>query len=158
MKVSGYFLAVLLASCAFHANAAPKHSEEMKVVTAGDSLTFTINLDPTPDFVGGTVKVLICQLYDYAQFLNAGAVVNNPHFSRASSTEIIPNQSRYELSVQIPGDAPAGVWHAFFSYSLPNGNHRELTHADTVFRVQARKYSKEPRYATQIAIQVTSSK
>jgi hypothetical protein len=153
MKASLPSLASLLVTCVLSTNAVPKHSEELKVVKAGDIVTFNIKLDPAPDFSGGRVAVLICSLYDYAEFLNAGMVSSAPQLSRVSSTDMIPRQDQYTLSVQIPGETPDGEWQAFFSYSLQNGNYRELHHAHTAFRVQGRTFPQAPRYATEIAVQ-----
>jgi hypothetical protein len=153
MKASLSSLAFLLVTCVLSMNAVPKHSEELKVVTAGDIVTFNIKLDPAPDFSGGRVAVLVCPLYDYAEFLNAGMVSSAPQLSRVSSTDMIPKQDQYALSVQIPGETPDGEWQGFFSYSLPNGTYRELHHAHTAFRVQGRKYPQAPRYATEITVQ-----
>jgi len=156
MKLSIVGLALPLTICVLQLNGAPKKSEELKVLSAGDTITFNLNLDPVPDFQGGRVAVLVCPLYDDAEFLLAGMVSSAPQLSRVSSTETVANRGQYDVSVQIPEDAPDGVWHAFFSFSLPNGNYRELTHASTAFRVQGRRYSQTPRYATQIGVRVTN--
>ena len=47
MKASLPSLALLLVTCVLGMNTLPKHSEELKVVTAGDIVTFNIKT-PTP--------------------------------------------------------------------------------------------------------------
>jgi|HubBroStandDraft_6_1064221.scaffolds.fasta_scaffold419470_2 hypothetical protein len=141
--------ALVFASCLLQLNAAPKHSAGLKVVTAGDAITFNLSLDTIPGFSGGRVAVLVCPINERVP---DEATSSGAQFSRASSAITNEGQGNYDLSVQIPGDAPDGVWEAFFSFALPNGNYRELRHARTEFKVQRRKYAQAPR-AAEIALQ-----
>ena len=149
MKPSVTAIAFLFASCLLQSNAAPKHSDELKVMMAGDTITFNVKLVIPPSFSGGRVAVLVCPINEN---LPEEATSNGAHFSRVSSAVINADQQRYDLSVQIPGDAPDGVWEAFFSFALPNGNYEELRHPRTEFKVQRRKYAQVPRSA-EIAIE-----
>lgn len=144
MKPFVTLVALLFSACFFQLNAAPNGSDELKVVTAGDTITFDLSLDPVPDFSGGRVAVLVCPI---DEAVPDEATSGGAQFSRVSSTLINANQGKYDVSVQIPGDAPDGVWGAFFSFALPNGNYRELHHVRTKFKVQRRRYSNVPRIA-----------
>jgi hypothetical protein len=144
VKPSVTTVAFLFASCLLQLNAAPKHSDELKVVMAGDTITFNMKLVIVPGFSGGRVAVLVCPINER---LPEEATSSGAQFSRASSAVINADQQRYDLSVQIPGDAPDGVWEAFFSLALPNGNYEELRHPRTEFKVQRRRYAQVPRSA-----------
>jgi hypothetical protein len=141
MKLSKTMASCLLASCLFQVNAQSQTQQGLKTVTAGDTISFDVGLDKAPQVSGGQFAVLVCPINPS---LHDEATSSGAQFSRVSSTSIIANQGQYSLSVQIPGDAPDAVWEAFFSYALPNGNFRELHHAEVEFRVQHRKYPELP--------------
>ena len=149
MKPPAIAVALLCASCLLQLSAAPKHSDELKVMMAGDTITFNMKLVIIPGFSGGRVAVLVCPINER---LPEEVTSSGAQFSRVSSAVINADQQRYDLSVQIPGDAPDGVWEAFFSLALPNGNYEELRHPRTEFKVQRRRYAQVPRSA-EIAVQ-----
>lgn len=146
MKLSKTMAAFLIASCLFQVNAQSKTQDGLKLVTAGDTVSFDVELDKAPQISGGQVAVLVCPINTSVNpFLPGEATSSGAQFSRVSSTSMIANQGQYSLSVQIPGDAPDAVWQAFFSYALPNGNFRELHHTEVEFRVLHRKYPELPQ-------------
>jgi hypothetical protein len=75
-------------------------------------------------------------------------LVSQTQYSRVSSTDTIANQNAYKVSVRIPGNAPTGVWEAFFSFALPNGSYSPLRHARQIFKVQRQDFSGVPKNAT----------
>jgi hypothetical protein len=156
MKPPVTAVALLFASCLLQLSAAPKHSEELKVVRAGDTITFNVRMDTIPDFPGGRVAVLVCPIEENVP---DAATSDGTQFSRVSSAIINSNQEKYDLSVLIPGDAPDATWGAFFSFALPNGSSRELRHAPTEFKVQRRTYSRVPRSVevSIVSVQVPSN-
>jgi hypothetical protein len=134
-------VALVVAAFLFQANAQSKPQNASKTVTAGDLITFDVELNQIPQFSGGRVAVMVCPINAN---LPDEAAPNGVFFSRVSSTETIPNQKKYVVTVQIPGDAPDGVWQAFFSFALPNGSYTELRHARVVFQVRRQEYSGVP--------------
>ena len=149
MRLSQVVVVLVLASCSIQLNARPKSQRELKTVTAGDSITFDVNLDETPAFSGGRVSVFVCPINPN---LPDQASESGKPFARASYTDTISNQKAYAISVQIPGDAPDGVWEAFFSFALPNSSSRGLHQSRVEFQVRRRRYSGVPMGAT-IAMQ-----
>jgi hypothetical protein len=141
MKLARAVVALVVAAFLFQANAQSKPQNASKTVTAGDLITFDVELNQIPQFSGGRVAVMVCPINAN---LPDEAAPNGVFFSRASSTETIPNQKKYVVTVQIPGDAPDGVWQAFFSFALPNGSYTELRHARVVFQVRRQEYSGVP--------------
>lgn len=137
-------LSLLLASCFIVGNVKSQPQDELKTVTAGDLVTFKVQLDPVPQFSGGVVSVLIGPISrDHPDEI----ALSGGHLTRTGNIETVVNQSSYELSVRVPGDAPNGVWQAFFSFALPNGGSRPLYHSQQKFRVKEQTYSGVPRYA-----------
>jgi hypothetical protein len=149
MRLSHVVVALVLASCSLQLNAQPKLQRELKTVTAGDSITFNVELDEIPQFSGGRVSVFVCPINPN---LPDEASESGKPFARASYTDTISNQKAYAVSVQIPGEAPDGVWEAFFSFALPNSSSRGLRHARVEFQVRHRQYSGVPMRAA-IALQ-----
>ena len=141
MKLARAVVALVGAAFLFQANAQSKPQNASKTVTAGDLITFDVELNQIPQFSGGRVAVMVCPINAN---LPDEAAPNGVFFSRVSSTETIPNQKKYVVTVQIPGDAPDGVWQAFFSFALPNGSYTELRHARVVFQVRRQEYSGVP--------------
>jgi len=141
MKKSMAVTFLVLVACLFQQNA---KSKQLKVVDSGDTVTFTVQLDATPQFSGGRVSVLVGPTNGNLP----GDITNNGQYSRAAGTDTIANQSTYNVSVQIPGDAPDGVWEALFSYALPNGSLAPLEQGRQLFRVKHKKFSGVPRSAT----------
>jgi|SRR5580704_12748969 hypothetical protein len=144
MRQPQIVVALVLASCFIQLNAQSKSEKDLKTVTAGDSITFNVGLDQIPQFSGGQVYVLVCPIDPN---LPDVATENGKQYSRASYTNTIANQKEYAVSVQIPGDAPDGVWEAFFSFALPDSSYRELRHARVEFQVRHRQYSGVPSSA-----------
>src|ERR1700676_4421296 len=144
MKLSQVVVALVLASCSIQLNAHPKTQRELKTVTAGDSITFDVGLDEIPQFSGGRVSVLVCPVNPN---LPDQAIESGKQFARASYADTISNQKTYAVTVQIPGDAPDGVWEAFFSFALPNSSSRGLHHSRVEFQVRHRQYSGVPMRA-----------
>lgn len=62
MKPFVTLVALLFSACFFQLNAAPNGSDELKVVTAGDTITFDLSLDPVPDFSGEEWRSWFAQL------------------------------------------------------------------------------------------------
>lgn len=149
MRLSQLVAILVLASCSIHLNAQPKSQRELKTVTAGDTITFNVELDEIPQFSGGRVSVFVCPIDPN---LPDVASESGKPFARASYTDTISNQKVYAVSVQIPGVAPDGVWEAFFSFALPNSSFRELRHQRIEFQVRHRQYSGVPTRAA-IAVQ-----
>jgi hypothetical protein len=114
-----------------------------------DSFTFDVDLDESPKVSGGRVSVFVCPINPN---LPEEASENGRLFARASYTDTISNQKAYAVSVQIPGDAPDGVWEAFFSFALPNSSSKALRQSRVEFQVRHRQYSGVPLGAT-IAVQ-----
>jgi hypothetical protein len=141
MKLARVVVALVFSAFLFQANTQSKPQNAFKTVTAGDLITFDVELNQIPQFSGGRVAVLVCPINAN---LPDEAAPNGVFFSRASSTETISNQKKYVVTVQIPGDAPDGVWQAFFSFALPNGSYTELRHARTIFQVRRQEYSGVP--------------
>lgn len=144
MRLPQIIVALVFASCLLQLNAQPKSGKELKTVTAGDSITFDVGLDEIPQFSGGRVMVLVCPIDPN---LPDQASENGKQFSRASYTDTISNQKDYAVSIQIPGNAPDGVWEAFFSFALPDSSFRELRHPRMEFQVRHRRYSGVPMRA-----------
>jgi len=140
MKKSIVVMFLILVACLVQQNS---KSEQLKVVSAGDTVTFTVQLDATPQFSGGRVSVLVGPVS-----ASSHDITNNGQYSRVAGTDTIANQDTYNVSVQIPGDAPDGLWEAFFSYALPNGSSAPLIHGSQSFRVKHKKFSGVPRSAT----------
>jgi hypothetical protein len=138
-------MSFLLVSCMFQGSANSKPREELKVVSAGDLVTFNVQLGKTPQFSGGHVAVLVGPINIS---LPDDLLVSQTQYSRVSSTDTIANQNAYRVSVRIPGDAPNGVWEAFFSFAVPNGSYRLLRHARQIFKVQRQDFSGVPKNAT----------
>lgn len=137
-------ISLLLVSCLLVGNAKSQPQDELKTVTAGDLVTFKVQLDPPPQFSGGVVSVLIGPISgDHPDEI----ALSGGHLTRTGNIETVMNQSSYELSVRVPGDAPNGVWQAYFSFALPNGGSRPLYHSEQKFRVKQQAYSGVPRYA-----------
>ncbi len=149
MRLSQVALVLVFASCSIQLNARPKSQKEIKTVTAGDSITFNVDLDQTPTFSGGQVSVFVCPINPN---LPGEALESGKLFARTSYTDTISNQKAYALSVQIPGDAPDGVWEAFFSFALPNSSSKGLHQSRVEFQVRRRQYSGVPMGAL-IAVQ-----
>ena len=141
MKLARAVVALVVPAFLFQANAQSKPQNASKTVTAGDLITFDVELNQIPQSSGGRVAVMVCPINAN---LPDEAAPNGVFFSRVSSTETIPNQKKYVVTVQIPGDAPDGVWQAFFSFALPNGSSTELRHARVVFQVRRQEYSGVP--------------
>jgi len=141
MKLARVTVALVFAAFLFQANAHSKPQNALKAVTAGDLITFDVELNQIPQFSGGRVAVLVCPINAN---LPDEVAPNGVFFSRASSTETISNQKKYNVTVQIPGDAPDGVWQAFFSFALPNSSYTELRHARMIFQVRRQEYSGVP--------------
>ena len=141
MRLARAVVTLVFAVCLFQSNAQSKPQKAIKTVTAGDPITFDVELNQTPQFSGGRVSVLVCPINAN---LPDEAAPNGIPFSRVSYTDTISNQKRYAVSVQIPGDAPDGVWQAFFSFALPNGSSTELRHARVLFQVRRQEYSGVP--------------
>jgi hypothetical protein len=149
MRLSRVVVALVLASCSIQLNAQPKSQRELKTVTAGDSIAFDVELDEIPQFSGGRVEVFVCPINPN---LPDEASESGKQFARASYMDTISNQKAYAVSVQIPGDAPDGVWEAFFSFALPNSSSRGLRQSRVEFMVRHRQYSGVPMRAA-IAVQ-----
>jgi hypothetical protein len=145
MRLSQAVVVLVFASCSIQLNARPKSHTDLKTVTAGDSITFDVDLDETPKFSGGQVSVFVCPINPN---LPGEATESGKQFARASYTGTISNQKTYAVSVQIPGDAPDGVWEAFFSFALPNSISRGLRQSRVEFQVRHRQYSGVPMGAT----------
>jgi hypothetical protein len=141
MKLARAVVALVVAAFLFQTNAQSKPQNASKTVTAGDLITFDVELNQIPQFSGGRVAVMVCPINAN---LPDEAAPNGVFFSRVSSTETISNQKKYVVTVQIPGDAPDGVWQAFFSFALPNGSYTELRHGRVVFQVRRQEYSGVP--------------
>lgn len=141
MKLARVVVVLAFAAFLFPSNAQSKPQNAFKTVTAGDPITFEVELNQIPQFSGGRVAVFVCPINAN---LPDEAAPNGVFFSRASSTETISNQKKYVVTVQIPGDAPDGVWQAFFSFALPNGSYTELRHARMIFQVRRQEYSGVP--------------
>jgi hypothetical protein len=145
MRLSQVVVVLVLASCSIQLNARPKSQRELKTVTAGDSIAFEVDLDETPKFSGGRVSVSICPINPN---LPDEASESGKPFARAAYMNTISNQKAYTLLVQIPGDAPDGVWGAFFSFALPNSPSRGLRQSRVEFQVRHQQYSGVPMGAT----------
>jgi hypothetical protein len=141
MRLSQVVVALVLASCSIQMNAQPKSQRELKTVTAGDSITFDVELDETPKFSGGRVSVFVCPI---SPNLPEEAKESGKPFARGAYTDTISDQKAYAVSVQIPGDAPDGVWEAFFSFALPDSPSRGLRQSRVEFQVRHRQYSGVP--------------
>jgi hypothetical protein len=144
MRLPQIVLVIVLASCSIQLNAHPKSQRELKTVTAGDSITFDVGLDETPQFSGGQVIVLVCPIDPN---LPDQALESGKQYARSSYADTISNQKTYAISVQVPGDAPNGVWEAFFSFALPNSTSRSIQHSRIEFQVRRRQYSGVPMRA-----------
>jgi hypothetical protein len=144
MRLPQIVVPLVFASCFFQLNALSKSEKELKTVIAGDSVTFDVGLNEIPQFSGGRVMVLVCPIDPN---LPDQATENGKQYARASYTDTISNQKKYTVSVQIPGNAPDGVWEAFFSFALPNSSFRELRHTRVEFQVRRRQYSGVPMRA-----------
>jgi hypothetical protein len=143
MNKSLALMGFLLISCLFQGSANSK--EELKVVHAGDFATFNVQLAETPQFSGGHVAVLVGPInINFPDDI----IVSQTQYTRTTSTDTIANQNVYKMSVRIPGDAPSGVWEAFFSFAVPNGSYSPLHHARQIFKVQRQEYSGVPVNAT----------
>jgi hypothetical protein len=141
MRLARAVVTLIFAVCLFQSTAQSKPQKASKTVTAGDLITFDVDLNQIPQFSGGRVSVLVCPINPS---LPDDAAQSGIPFSRVSYTDTISNQKKYAVSVQIPGDAPDGVWEAFFSFALPNGQSTELRHARLVFQVRRQEYSGVP--------------
>ena len=146
MRLLRVVVVLIFATCLLQSNAQSKSQKELKTVTAGDSITFGVRLDEIPQFSGGQVAVLVCPIQ--ATFPSDESAEDGRQFSRVSSTETVSNQKEYAVSVRIPGDAPDGLWEAFFSFALPNGSFTGLRQASVKFQVRRRQYSGLPTTAT----------
>jgi hypothetical protein len=138
-------MSCLIISCLFQGSANSKPREELKIVNAGDLVTFNVQLGQTPQFSGGHVTVLVGPINISVP---DDVIVSQTQYTRTSSTDTIANQNAYKVSVRIPGDAPNGVWEAFFSFAVPNGSYFPLRHARQIFRVHRQDFSGVPENAT----------
>jgi hypothetical protein len=144
MRKFGVRTGLLLVSCLLVGNAKSQPQDELKNVNAGDLVTFKVQLDPAPQFSGGVVSVLIGPISrDHPDEI----ALSGGHLTRTGNVETVVNQSAYELSVRVPGEAPNGVWGAYFSFALPNGGTKPLYHSEQKFRVKQQSYSGVPKYA-----------
>jgi hypothetical protein len=145
MRKSLVVISFMLCSGLFQASAKPKPREELKVVNAGDLVTFNVQLGKTPQFAGGHVAVLVGPININ---LPDDIIVSEAQYTRVSSADTIANQNTYKVSVRIPGDAPSGDWEAFFSFAVPSGSYSPLRHARQIFKVQRQDFSGVPVNAT----------
>ena len=126
----------------------PSPAKDLDSVDAGQLITFEVELDPTPQFPGGRIRLMVGPDPSFRDS------EPNPRFGdycgedlcRTTYAETIPNQPVYRLCIRIPGDAPTAVWRAYLDFALPNGNYREIGHDKKVrFQVKAHHYDGVPK-------------
>lgn len=119
-------------------------------VTAGDFITFVVDLNQAPQFDGGRLQIIACP--------GSGHQFDDLRGSLCRATYLAtrPGEQRYNLSLQIPGDENREEWwEASAAFALPNGDFKELAWPKVTFKVTPRVYFKpgNPLKLTRFAAQ-----
>ena len=80
-------------------DAAPSISTNDVPVKAGEMFSFTVKIDPAPNFNGGNLIFVI-----------SGPSGGGPSYGVQSSIGLVPGQREYNARILIPADAKAGTW------------------------------------------------
>jgi hypothetical protein len=117
-------LVVLLVAFAGHGEAKPMPKDQLDCVKAGEVKTFVVELEKATTFSGGRLQLLVGP-FDEQQSDRHPWCENN--LCRSSTVDFVPGKKKYTMSIQIPGEAPNGIWVAFIGYALPNSDFTDIT-------------------------------
>jgi hypothetical protein len=130
-------------------HAEPRPHQGTDTVTAGDFITFVVDLNQAPQFAGGRLQVIACP-GDGPLFDLRGSLC------RATYSEATLGQQRYTLSLQVPGDEDKEEWwEASVAFALPNGEFKDLAWPKVKFKVAPKAFFKpgDPLKVTRFAAQ-----
>jgi len=123
-------LALLFVSCLIPGSAEPSPQKGPDVVTAGQFVSFLLELNQAPQFDGGRLQVIACPV---------DALRGN--LCRACYETTATGKPRYTLTLQIPGDEDKEeLWEASVAFALPNGDFVDLTRRKVTFRVRPKLF------------------
>jgi hypothetical protein len=130
--------------------AEPQPPNGLDSVNAGDTKSFLVELENPPQFSGGRFQLLVGPFDEQQGELHPWCEKN---LCRTSYTDIVQDLKTYTLTVQIPGDAPTGIWVAYIAFALPNGDFKEIAHEKRVrFQVINHPYSGLPLKVKRFAL------